>query len=274
MTDQITHKVPFEALVQNKPKEYSTISEIDFVIRRFEVSRHYSAKLIGNKSMSEKHEKVVNTDNRFLAFAPVFQEESVMAVANRYRNNEITPLPSTKDEVTSIQKLFARQNIEPRIFTYKNATKMNFLKSYNRFNYIHLATHSVPNAEYAGQSYIQFFYDKKSEGRLYSDEIYGLNVDADLLVLSSCSSGIGKVIKGEGMMGLSRAFLLAGANNILCSLWNVKDKDTSDFMIKFYHYLLNERMSYSQALRATKIHFINKGKKIRNWSVFTLVSKN
>jgi CHAT domain-containing protein len=109
---------------------------------------------------------------------------------------------------------------------------------------------------------------------LYSGEIYNLTLDADLVVLSACESGLGKVVRGEGILGLTRGFLYAGARNVVVSLWQVADKSTADLMVEFYRNVLNGE-SFSAALRNAKLALIKAGKYAYplEWSPFVLVGR-
>ena len=87
-----------------------------------------------------------------------------------------------------------------------------------------------------------------------SIDLINLNIDADLVTLSACETGLGKVAKGEGIVGLSRALQYAGANNIIVSLWQVADESTAQLMIEFYKYNLhNDHHGYNAALRRAKM---------------------
>ena len=87
-------------------------------------------------------------------------------------------------------------------------------------------------------------------------------------MLSSCESGIGKLIRGEGLMALTRGFLYAGASNIIVSLWKVHDRHTKDLMVEMYKNILAGK-SYSQSLREAKLKMLDKGPKV--WSSFILI---
>jgi CHAT domain-containing protein len=93
------------------------------------------------------------------------------------------------------------------------------------------------------------------DGILYSGEIYTLDLHADLVVLSSCESGIGRLAKGEGMFSLTRGFIYAGANNVVVSLWKVYDKHTSKLMIEFYRGIAAGQ-DYSTALHNAKLKML------------------
>ena len=124
---------------------------------------------------------------------------------------------------------------------------------------MHLATHSFVNEDRPQLSGIAFSQPIDStasdDGILYPDEIYNLDINADLVVLSSCESGVGKAVKGEGLLALTRGFLYAGTSNIIASLWKVSDRQTSKLMLQFYEQYLSGKR-YSSALRDSKLAMI------------------
>ncbi len=112
------------------------------------------------------------------------------------------------------------------------------------------------------------------DGILYSAETYALDLNADLVVLSSCESGIGKIADGEGVMSLTRGFLYAGAKNVLVSLWKIFDEHTSKLMIEFYRHISNGD-NYSDALRKAKLKMISNPETARpaSWASFVLIGQ-
>jgi CHAT domain-containing protein len=94
---------------------------------------------------------------------------------------------------------------------------------------------------------------KSQDGFLRLHEIYNLNLHADLVVLSACQTALGNDIVGEGIIGLSRGFLYAGAARVMASLWTVDDRATAELMTRFYRKLLAEHQSPSAALRASQL---------------------
>ncbi len=123
---------------------------------------------------------------------------------------------------------------------------------------IHIAAHGVNDSEKPLRSSIILFNpDSAQDGKLSVDEIQSLRLDGQLVVLSACNTSLGKLLKGEGMLGLTRAFLAAGASSVVSSMWQVYDKSTSEFMKLFYESLVSERTSISQAARTAKIRMIH-----------------
>jgi len=94
---------------------------------------------------------------------------------------------------------------------------------------------------------------KPQDGFLRTNDILNLNLPAELVVLSACQTGLGQEIKGEGLVGITRGFMYAGAARVVVSLWSVNDKATSELMTKFYRKMLKEGQSPAAALRAAQV---------------------
>jgi CHAT domain-containing protein len=90
-------------------------------------------------------------------------------------------------------------------------------------------------------------------GFLRAHEIYNLKLNADLVVLSACRTALGKEIKSEGLIGLTRGFLYAGASAVVATLWDVRDEATAELMKRFYRGMLKEGMHSAAALRAAQV---------------------
>jgi len=141
------------------------------------------------------------------------------------------------------------------VLTDENATKNIFLQLSNRHDIIHLATHASVNNDTPSHSYIAF-YPTNNDYKLYAGEIADLKLDAvQLVILSACETGAGQLVKGEGLMSLSRAFAYAGCPNIITSLWKAEDKTTS-FITQRLHYYLEKKYSKDKALQQAKLDFL------------------
>ena len=97
----------------------------------------------------------------------------------------------------------------------------------------------------------------EEDGYLRMAEISKLNFKADFINLSACETGLGKIYKGEGVVGLTQSFLIAGANGLSVSLWQVADKSTSEFMVAMYKAVQEQEIGYASAINDTKLRFIN-----------------
>jgi len=173
-------------------------------------------------------------------------------------------LPGSLNEVNDIKNV----NSESIIFTGMNVTEEN-IKELSRngelseYKVIHFATHGLVVPEVPELSAIVLSQFKRKQGRedgyLRMGEIAKLNIKADFVNLSACETGLGKIYGGEGVVGLTQSFLLAGSNAVSVSLWQVADESTSRFMVTMYDLVQNKGMNYADAITEVKRMFI-KGK--------------
>lgn len=279
--DDYLYYLPFETLIDNSfsPKIINDdYSGLNYLIKSHSISYHHSATLWYN-SEKEKSKLAANQKMNFIGFAPVFSEENdngIIISSNlsaidttesdlAYRSissdlKRFNPLPYSKDEVTSIVKLFEKQKREAKAYIFSEANEANFKSYAPGYDIVHISSHGFSNDKEPALSGIVFSQPTdtlfKEDGILYTGETYNLNLNADLIVLSSCESGFGKLVKGEGLQALSRGFLYAGSPNVIFSLWKALDKPTKDLMVQFYSNVL-EGKTYPEALRQAKLKLIN-----------------
>src|SRR5262249_10167132 len=154
------------------------------------------------------------------------------------------PLPHTREEVERIAALYAPN---AQTFLGERATEESALSLGKDVSHFHYACHAYVNEKFPLDSALVFTIpDKPVPGRgnglLQAWEIFEkVRIDADLVTLSSCDSGLGKEAGGEGLIGLTRAFQFAGARTVLGSLWKVDDEATAELMTRFYEYLRGGR---------------------------------
>lgn len=166
------------------------------------------------------------------------------------RNVPLQQLRYSGEEVNIIQSRF--QNCA--VYTGISATESNFKNHSENSAIIHISSHSWL---IGGQPVIFFsnIFDAENDGSLELNEVADLKLNSNLVVLSSCNSGLGIEDKSEGILGMSKAFFEAGANNVIVTLWEVSDKHTALFMEKFYSYL-SEVKNPAKALQLAKISFM------------------
>ncbi|MFQ5526385.1 MAG: CHAT domain-containing protein [Thermoanaerobaculia bacterium] len=126
-----------------------------------------------------------------------------------------------------------------------------------RYRIIHIATHGELEAERPELSRLVFStFDERGrprEGVVYAHEVYDLDLPAELVVLSACETALGTEIRGEGLVGLTHAFLQAGVERVLVSAWRVDDRATAELMLRFYRHLLEDRLRPAEALRRAQM---------------------
>ena len=110
------------------------------------------------------------------------------------------------------------------------------------------------------------------DGFLRAHEVYNLNLPAEVVVLSGCQTGLGKEVRGEGLIGLTRGFMYAGAARVVVSLWSVDDEATAKLMVSFYRSLLKDGKRPAEALRAAQIEMLKSGRwqAPHYWAAFVL----
>ncbi len=170
--------------------------------------------------------------------------------------SKLTRLPASKDESDSIIKIIGAS--ETDVFSGFRANREQLLNVKTEdYKILHFATHGLTNEQHPELSGIILSrFDEKGQKLDESfriHDIYGLNLNADLVVLSACETGIGKEVKGEGLMSLNNAFLQTGAKSVMASLWKVEDGATLELMKTFYGAMAGENLTPSQALRAAQI---------------------
>jgi CHAT domain-containing protein len=147
------------------------------------------------------------------------------------------------------------QRLEAVDFVASRATAMS--AEVSQYRIVHFATHGLVNSRHPELSGIVLsLVDQKGQpqnGFLRLYEIYNLKLNADLVVLSACQTALGKEIKGEGLIGLTRGFMYAGAPRVVASLWRIDDRATAELMTRFYRGMLRDGLRPAAALRAAQV---------------------
>jgi CHAT domain-containing protein len=112
----------------------------------------------------------------------------------------------------------------------------------------------------------------QQDGFLWANEVYNLRLPAEMVTVSGCRTGLGKEIRGEGLMGLTRGFMYAGSKRVLVSLWDISDEASAELMAHLYRAMLKEHMSPAAALRAAQIQTMkdNRWREPYYWAAFVL----
>lgn len=221
--DELT-LLPFEALRDHRRT---------YLLERFDVTYQYAASFLQSRLYT-----TANLD-RMLSVAP-FDGSSLMG--------GFAPLTASRREISQLGG---------HRLTNKNATKANFLRMAAEYPILHLATHAVADNQDPTRSFVAFYPTNNTSNRLYAHEInYGTLPKTELVFLSACETASGKLIRGEGVMSLSRAFSRAGCLNLVTSLWKAEDSPTAYISGRFYAHLQNG-LSFSQALQAAKLDLLH-----------------
>lgn len=184
-------------------------------------------------------------------------------------------LVGSGQEVKSIAALFPPGKVEVNLRSRASETVVKTDPAVRTARRLHFATHGVVDEQEPANSGLVLSLDEQGEdGFLQLREIFGLDLSADLVVLSACDTGRGKELRGEGLVGLSRAFLYAGASSLVASLWEVEDEVGADLMLRFYRALVEDGMSESGALQRAKLGILSEAGTRSypgNWATFVLL---
>lgn len=289
--DGMTNYIPFETLLSSN--EVKPFKDLDFLIKNHEISYHYSSTLFAKAKRKEQ-----STNEGIYAFAPVYDDEDGLSFStDATRSIQIdstlrafdlggnyTPLPESETEVNSILQLFDKKSksttntLALRDNANEENLKMNLEKPYQ---FVHIAGHSFADLNNPKFSGIACFKEENqdstmltNDGTLFTGEIYNISSQADLVTLSSCESGFGKLEKTEGLLGLNRAFIYAGTPNVVFSLWKVYDKVSANLMVDFYKNVLDGE-DYAASLRQAKLKLLeNEATATPHfWSPFLLIGR-
>ncbi len=247
------YKIPFEVLT------YNTSS----LLNNFTVSYTSNLGFIHADNVLEKEEK------KTFVYAPNYGEE-VIPMATRGNN---TALVGALKESEIISKLFPSE-----IYSGNNVSKEVFIETAPKASVLHLAMHAEVNQKESGLSRLIFGKDNNTHEDLYLEELYALNLNADLAVLSACNTGLGKENAGRSMESFERAFTFSGVSATVASLWEVPDIATSEIMEVFYQNLKKGKTK-SEALANAKLNYISKNKDTKlaepfYWAGFVLYGEH
>ncbi|MCF7809989.1 CHAT domain-containing protein [bacterium] len=193
------------------------------------------------------------------------EKRNLLALANP--QSEDSSLHSLEFAELTCQKM---KNIyDSEVLLRDDATETNFIKKAPQYNLLHLACHTKLDGSSPLRSSLLLMPDSINDGRLEVREIFSLKLTADLAILSSCESGLGKLSDGDDLVGLSRAFMSAGVPSIIASLWQVEDESTAFLMSSFYEHLKNNRKA--DALKLAQQETMMKYKHPFYWSSFIMI---
>ncbi len=193
------------------------------------------------------------------------KNREVLAIGNPDLNNPAMDLPFAEKEIFTIGWNFP----EITLLTREKATESWVVNNISRFGIIHLASHGEFDPVNPLFSAVKLAPDRENDGNLEAAETFGLQIEADLVVLSACQTGLGKITSGDDVIGMNRSFLYAGTHAILSSLWRVSDITTAMLIKQFYrsYRTMNKADSLQKAMLHVKRLYPHPG----YWGAFLLV---
>ncbi len=183
-------------------------------------------------------------------------------------------LPYTETEAQGILSLVPQESYRTSAFGFDANYDWITSPNISQYRYVHLATHGFfDNDRPALSSIILSSFDTQGNDRkafLRFPELFNLNLPAELVVLSACETGLGNDVPGEGLIGMTRGLMYAGALRVSVSLWQVDDKSTAELMQRFYRNLWTSKKSHATSLREAQLSMWKEGLPPYDWAAFTL----
>ena len=267
--DNILSYLPFETLVTEEFRSPGLLyREAPFALKKYRFSYIYSVTL-----SSETQERSRSLRNDLVAFAPEYDgrelDDSLLSAWPDLRG-EIRSLP-----YAVLESEDAVDQCDGKAFLGDDATEDAYKKEAHFYKIIHLAMHTLVNDE--NPAYSKMIFSAASggndDGLLNTYEVYSVPVNAMMVVLSSCNTGVGKLVSGEGILSLARGFLYAGSRSVVMSMWSVEDRSASEVIRSFYKNMRSGQ-NKSSALRNARLKFLRSADQGRShpyyWSALVI----
>lgn len=251
--DKILAYLPFETLIyETVPGEPATFLNMNYLNNLHSLSYSYSSFLFAESQSAVKRRLL----NRALAFAPEYKQGQQIGDPARFSQlvvdrNSLSPLPFAREEAELVARLTHGKLVAGNL-----ATEENFLADASAYRILHLAMHTLIDDSDPLYSKLIFYSDSTvNNGLLTTQEIFSLNLDAGMTVLSACSSGDGDYKSGEGVLSLARGFFYAGCPSLIMTRWKVDDESGLQLMKYFYSALMNG-YSKPKALQIARFKYL------------------
>ncbi|MEP6901981.1 MAG: CHAT domain-containing protein [Actinomycetota bacterium] len=264
--DAALWELPFQALVDKQNKYVVETAAVSYA-----PSLSVLTEIVNRRSAQTTESTLLAFGNSAFKTANSIGEKTARQVL---LNNAFADLPEAEKQVEALSALYGAK--KSKIFTGAKATETEFKKSAAGFSILHLATHGVLDDANPLYSYVLLASDAgREDGRLEAREIMQMNLNADLVVLSACETARGRIGQGEGLIGLSWSFFVAGSPTTIASLWKVESASTTETMLGFYRRIQKDSkpISKAEALRQASLALLRNEKYAHPfyWAGFVLL---
>ena len=263
--DSILWEIPFQALITPENR---------FLIEDFTISYAPSLTVLREMNKSQSH---LSKNPKLLAFGNPALNSPNIATIEKGRGGKLDPLPSAEKEVDFLAKIYGAK--QSTIYKNNRATETIFKADSKGFDILHFATHGILNNENPMYSalVLSLADNSNEDGLLEAWELMEMNLDADLAVLSACETGRGEASIGEGIVGLSWAFFVAGTPRMVVSQWKIESASTAELMGEFHRQLrLAPNNLIAKSLQTTMRNQLEKSNRRHPfyWSGFISIGKS
>jgi CHAT domain-containing protein len=260
--------IPFAALITELPNEMNGYYALPYLARKASISYFPSTKIFATSNKRRPHFFV-----KSISIAPDYKANSFGVNTSAYRQN-LGELPGAELEAQSVSKIFKGD-----ILLGKQASEKMFKDLAPKYDILHLAMHTQLDEKNPLYSKLVFAepVDTLEDGFLNMYEVYGLELNTKLAIISACRSGDGGLVKGEGLLSLARGFQYAGCPSMVAAQWRVDDFSGSDIMINFSQQLMKGHHK-SMAMHMAQLHYINNSDPLRShpyfWASYQIIGED
>jgi len=267
--DNILSYIPFETLITGEFRSPGLLyRDAPFALKDYRFSYIYSVTLA-----SETERRSRSFRNNLIAFAPTYEGMEI-------NDTLLMDYPGLRGEIRSLPYALleaedAVKQCGGRAFLAEEATEDAYKKEANNYAIIHLAMHTLVDDKHPAFSKMIFSHpdDGRDDGMLNTYEVYSVPLNAMMVVLSSCNTGTGMLVTGEGILSLARGFLYAGSRSVVMSMWAVEDASSSSLIGSFYSNM-RKGQTKSEALRTARLKFLRSADQERShpyyWSALVV----
>jgi CHAT domain-containing protein len=261
--DNILSYLPFETLLTKVDNDDNlNYRDLNYLMHDYNISYAYSVTFM--RELDKRENKNVKD---LVAFAPVYTRAinaDSLFIGRQGGSGILYDLPEARQEAAYISKLTGGKT-----YLFNHAKESVFKRIAANYSIIHLAMHTYLNDQSPMNSAMIFSQenDPPEDGLLYTYEVYGIPMNAKMVVLSSCNTGNGILSSGEGILSLARGFLYSGCQSVVMSMWEIDDRSGTEVMKMFYDNL-RQGKSKSQALKASRTAYLKSASQLRSHPYF------
>lgn len=266
--DGILCYLPFEILISKNPQTAS-FKDQAYLLKTYAISYDLSATLYVNRDNWINN----HPTSGLIAYSPIFDEKAeraTMQYSGAVVRDGLHSLPGAIAEAKIVAELMGGEYVTDSL-----ASETHFKREAPDYRILHLATHSIVDVNNPDYSRLIFSTNiDKEDGLLHAYELQNIEFNADLVTLSACNTGYGKILDGEGVLSLARSFTATGVPSIVMSSWFASDAPTTELMRNFYSNL-KEGIPKHEALRNAKLEYLKNTKALGanpfHWGSFILI---
>ncbi len=252
--DGVLWNLPFQAL-QSSVEHYAIEDQAIFYSPSLSVLREVTKK-------QKKRQENSKTPQTLLAFGnPVVDNKADSGKKAALMGEDLDPLPEAEKQVNALARLYGPAR--SRVYIGTDATEERAKEESPYYRVLQFATHGILDSSSPMYSHLVLSHapvDTNQDGLLEAWEVMDMNLHADMVVLAACETARGRVGAGEGMIGMSWAFFIAGAPTTIASQWKVESSSTTELMLEFHRQLLNGKTTKAEALRRAELKLLKNSK--------------